>query len=317
MCVATLLVLVLIPRHATRADAQLLPDASAPPIALAAAALVLGVAVGFAVTFGIELHRPRVADAAEAVRVTGVPTLASITPHGLEPLLARRAADRDLSPLINPASDAYRRVFVQVSDPLGANPLGFPLVAVTGDEAAIVATVATNIAVAAINDSRTALLIDADPDAGLVAGIAGVPRQPGVSDVLAGRLDWAAVTRSAGAGRGRTIDVIPAGHRDPRLSSGAGPVTAAPIEEIGRAELRAELLRLGRRYELIVVASPAGAPHVDTGSILPVSDAIVCARVAFTTLTRLAASVAVLQDSGLRVRGVVLWDADTPPRASD
>jgi hypothetical protein len=52
----------------------------------------------------------------------------------------------------------------------------------------------------------------------------------------------------------------------------------------------------------------------EVGPILPVSEAIVCARVAFTTLTRLAAAVAVLQDSGLRVRGIVLWDADSPPR---
>ena len=87
-----------------------------------------------------------------------------------------------------------------------------------------------------------------------------------------------------------------------------------PPGDHARGELRAELLRLGRRYELIVVAAPPGAPHTGSDSILPVSDAVVCARVAFTTLTRLAASVAVLQDSGLRVRGVVLWDADSPPR---
>jgi hypothetical protein len=347
---------------ARAAQARMITDASASPVALAAAALVLGVALGFALTFGVELHRPRVADAAEAERITGVPTLATITPHPINPGRARRAADRGLSPLIDASADTYRRVYLDVCDPRGTTPLGFPFVAVTGDEAAIVATVAANVAIAAINNSRTALLIDADPDASLVAGIVGVAPTPGVSDVLAGRFDWAAVTVSAPAGRDRTLDVIPAGRQTSHRTSGARPSDeagyrsgnpldasdgnpgdalehlpravdgleawtaksvspatpqpAAALDDAGRGELRAELLRLGRRYELIVVAAPAGAPRIDTGSILPVSDAIVCARVAFTTLTRLASAVSVLQDSGLRVRGIVLWNADSTPKAA-
>ncbi len=296
---------------ARAAQARAIAGQSASPIALAGAALVLGLALGFAMTFGAELRRPRVADGAEAERVAGVPALATITPRATDPFRGRRAADRVLSPLIDAAAETYRVIYANVSDPQGTSPMAFPFVAVTGDEAAIVATVATNLAVAAINDSRSALLIDADPDAGLVAGIVSVPREPGVADVLAGRSDWAAVTVPAPAGRDRMLDVIPAGRRgaERRPSDAAGEAG-----DLARSELRAELLRLGRRYELIVVAAPPGAPHTGSDSILPVSDAVVCARVAFTTLTRLAASVAVLQDSGLRVRGIVLWDADSPPR---
>jgi len=290
-------------------QARAITDQSASPLALAGAALVLGLALGFAMTFGAELRRPRVADGAEAARVAGVPTLATITPSPTEPFRARRAADRALSPLIEASAETYRVIYANVSDRQGTSPLAFPFVAVTGDEAAIVATVATNIAVAAINDFRSALLIDADPDAGLVAGIVSARREPGVAEVLAGRSDWAAVTVTASAGRDRLLDVIPAGHRGGyRLSGDAVP------DEITRGELRAELLRLGRRYELIVVAAPPGAPQTGTRGILPVSEALVCARVAFTTLTRLATSVSALQDSGLRVRGIVLWDADSPPR---
>jgi tyrosine-protein kinase Etk/Wzc len=305
VCAVASLLLLLIPRHAA------LDDQSASPIALAGAALVLGLALGFAMTFGAEVRRPRVADGAEAERVSGVPTLATIASRPIDPVRARRAADRALSPLIDASAESYRGIYANVSDPQGASPIAFPFVAVTGDEAAIVATVATNLAVAAVNDSRSALLIDADPDAGLVAGIVSVPREPGVADVLAGRSDWAAVTVPASAGRDRKLDVIPAGRRraERRLSDAAGEAG-----DLARGELRAELLRLGRRYELIVVAAPPGAPRTGSDSILPVSEAVVCARVAFTTLTRLAASVAVLQDSGLRVRGIVLWDADSPPR---
>ncbi len=181
---------------------------------------VLGLALGFAMTFGAELRRPRVADAAEAARVAGVPALASIAPRLADPARARRAADQALSPLIDASAEGYRVIYAALRDPQGTNPIAFPFVAVTGDEAAIVATVATNLAVTAINDFRSALLIDADPDAGLVAGIVPVPRQPGVADVLAGRSDWAAVTVSASAGRDRTLDVIPAAQRGGHRLSG-------------------------------------------------------------------------------------------------
>ena len=80
------------------------------------------------------------------------------------------------------------------------------------------------------------------------------------------------------------------------------------------AELRGEIRRLSHRYDFVVVAAPAGAVRVGPDSILPVPDAIVCARVAYTTLDRLTASVAALRDSGLTVRGLVLWDANVPPR---
>ncbi len=227
--------------------------------------------------------------------MAGVPALASITPRLADPARARRAADQALSPLIDASAEGYRVIYAALRDPQGTNPIAFPFVAVTGDEAAIVATVATNLAVTAINDFRSALLIDADPDAGLVAGIVSVPRQPGVADVLAGRSDWAAVTVSASAGRDRTLDVISAGQRGGHRLSGE----RATPDDAARGELRGELLRLGRRYELIVVAAPPGAPQTGSRGILPVSEALICARVAFTTLSRLASSVSVLQDSGL------------------
>ena len=74
--------------------ARALAAGSAPPLALMAAALVLGLAVGFAVTFGGELATPRVSDAYEASRVAGVPTLATVVPRVPDPQRMRRKADR-------------------------------------------------------------------------------------------------------------------------------------------------------------------------------------------------------------------------------
>jgi Mrp family chromosome partitioning ATPase len=236
--------------------------------------------------------------------------------------------------LVDVNSESYRYVYLSVSGHDSAVALGFPLIAVTGDEAGVVGTVATNIAVASAHDSRTTLLIDADRDASVVAGILGVRRVPGVSDVLGGRADWSAIISTAVIGRDRLLNVMPAGtaHDLPRNAGSSGPagwlthnaegdggiddstVAAWPPDA---HELRAELVRLGRRYDLVVVAAPAGAAQMGPDSILPVQDALLCARVAFTPLARLAAAVATLRESRMRVRGIVLWDADVPPRLTE
>jgi Mrp family chromosome partitioning ATPase len=325
---------------------------SASPAALIGAALVLAIAVGFGVTLGAELRTPRVADAAEAERVSGTPTLAIVGARPSDPQRMRRRADHTLSPLIDTNSQSYRYVYARVREDAATGAVGVPLVAVTGDEAAIVATIAANVAIAGVHDARTALLIDADPEAAIVGSIVHVPRMPGVSDALAGRVDWAAAVRSTVVGRDRTLDVIAAGGRGsdptplwpavstgsfegigpakpglspgaglgPGRESGAGPEgePRAALRLVGSEAavdtdaIRTELYRLVRRYELIVLVAPAGAARVGPASVLPVSDAIVCARVAYTTLARLEEAVASLQASGARVRGVVLWDGDVP-----
>lgn len=337
-------------------QAREIANASAPPIALMGAALVLGVAVGFAVTFGFELRTPRVADAAEAERVSGVPTLVIVGPHTPDPQRARRSADRTLSPLVELNSERYRYVYQRTTTGSPPPTLGFPLLVVTGDEAELVATVATNVAIAAVHESRSALLIDADIDAAMVAPIVQVAAAPGVADVLAGRLDWTTAIVSAHVGRDRGLDVIPAGNPtrrrtpfdtasmvlasatararvavsgepagieipDAKTSSAPTPTTA-PLQAttpaaVDSAELRAELLRVARRYDLVVVAAPAGAVPPGSHSVLPLTDTIVCARLAYTTLTRLATFATAARDAGMRVRGTVLWDADVPPRAPD
>jgi len=298
-------------------QARAIASGGAPPLALMAAALVLGIAVGFAVTFGMELYTPRVSDAAEASRVGGVPTLATLIPRAPDPERMRRGTDRDVSTLIALNSESYRFVYLSVSDADAAAALGFPLVAVTGDEAEVVATVAVNIAVASVNDSRTTLLVDADADAAAVAGILGLPRAPGVSDVLTGRADWTGIIVPATVGRDRTLSVMPAGTPPNGRETVRARAAAAATVVADGDELQAELIRLGRRYDFVVVAAPAGAAQVGPDSILPVRDAVVCVRVAFTPLARLVAAIGTLRESRLRVRGIVLWDADVPPRLTE
>ncbi|HWZ59700.1 MAG TPA: hypothetical protein VNW46_12055 [Gemmatimonadaceae bacterium] len=283
--------------------ARELTNVSAPPIDLLAAAIVLGAALGFAVTFGVEVWKPRVADAGEAERTTGVRTLAVLAPPVPNAERARRSTDRTVSPLIDASSTEYRLLY------LGLAGAGLPLVTVTGDESDVVATVAANIAVAGALDSRSTLLVDADPRVAAATGIVAARLAPGVSDVLAGTVSWPEAIVPVVIGRDRSLDVIPAGG-DPRAAWPAQHGSALSAES-----LRAELSRLARRYDLLVIAAPAGLAQVGPDSVLPGPDVVLAARIAYTTLARLTAAANALRTSGMQLRGVVLWDADSAPLA--
>ena len=83
----------------------------------------------------------------------------------------------------------------------------------TGDDRAVVATIAGRLALAAAADARATLVVDADAEGSSVAGYYEQRPEPGFSDALAGVRLWRDVTRPVGAGDGLSIDVI-AGWRD-------------------------------------------------------------------------------------------------------
>ncbi len=284
--------------------ARELANVSAPPIALLAAALVLGAAIGFAVTFAQEARQPRVADGGEAERLTGTRTLAVLALPKPNPERSRRSTDRALSPLIDATSAQYRLLYLDLVNTRVEAEL--PIVTVAGEEAEIVATVAANIAVAAVYDSRSTLLVDAEHDAASATSIVGARLAPGVADVLGGMVAWADAITTVTIGRERGLDVIPAGSE--RVPDSHPPAAAGPV-------LRDDLTRLARRYDIMIVVAPEGVSQVGPQSVLPGSAAVLCARIAYTTLARLAASAESLRASGMRLAGVVLWDADAAPVA--
>jgi Mrp family chromosome partitioning ATPase len=282
--------------------ARELANINAPPIALLAAALVLGAAVGFAVTFGIEVGKPRVSDRGEAERLTGSRVLAVISPPRPNPERMRRSTDRALSPLIDATSSEYRLLYLGLVTEREMSEL--PIVTIAGDESEVVATVAANIAVAAVYDSRNTLLVDAEHAAAPATRIVGARIAPGVSDVLGGVVEWADAITTVVIGRDRRLDVVPAGS--------AQVPTSAPPASAGHS-LRDDLARLARRYDLMIVVAPEGVSQIGPASVLPGTAVVICARIAYTPLERLAASVASLTTSGMKLVGVVLWDADAAP----
>ncbi|HEX5831379.1 MAG TPA: hypothetical protein VFY16_10395 [Gemmatimonadaceae bacterium] len=282
------------------AEARRRAGIGAPPLAVLLAALVLGVVVGYGTVLGGELLVPRVAGVAEAERVSRARVLTVVRPHPPLPESGRRQADLLAPPLLDARADAYRLLHLSVA----ATGSTLPVVTVTGEEPAVVATVAANLAARAAMEARSTALVDLDRREALVAGVLRVRRGPGMGEIFAGLADVPESTVSALIGRDLALDVIPGG--------GAHPDARSP------GEVRAALARLAARHDLVVVAAPLSYASLGEGSALPAPDVVVCARVAVTRVRDLALAAATLRRAGLRVHGLVLWDQDGPhvePRA--
>jgi Mrp family chromosome partitioning ATPase len=282
---------------AREAQARALANIGIPPLALLAAALVLGAAVAFAASLATEVVHPRVADAREAERVADTRVLATIRPGAPLAERGRRRTDVEAPPLIEIASESYRMLYLNFA----ATGAAVPLLTMTGDEPRVVATVAANLAAASAYDARSTLLVDADPAAGAVAGVFRLRTDPGYVDVLRGAVDWAEAIVSTHVGRDGTIDVVPSG----TVRRGEQDVRVGD-------QTRRDFARLVTRYDLGVLVVPLVHAARESGALMPVPDTILCVRVGHTRLSTLAEARERLQQAGMHVVGLVMWDAEEP-----
>jgi len=274
-----------------------LANVGAPPLAMLGAALVLALTLGFSVAFGIELRRAHVADAREAEQVTGARVLTVIRSGEVMVERDRRQADAEAPPLIDIMSEGYRRLYLH----LAATEANVPIVTIAGDIAAIVGTVASNLAAAAAYEARSTLLVDVDPATSIVAKVLRVPPNPGFAGIVTGISDWADSIVSTTIGRDRPLDVLPAGTRP----------LAQPSAEIAE-KVRGDFARMERRYDLIVIAAPTAFVLQNATAILPSPDVVLCARIGHARISDLKKSVDGFRAINLRVHGLVLWDDDLP-----
>jgi len=284
-----------IDRESSRA--RELANVGAPPLAMLGAALVLALTLGFSAAFGMELRHPHVADAREAEQVTGARVLTVIRPGEVMIERSRRQADAEAPPLIDIMSEGYRRLYLH----LAATEANVPIVTIAGDVAAIVGTVASNIAAAAAYEARSTLLVDVDPGTSIVASVLRVPANPGFAGIVAGVSDWPESIISTTIGRDRPLDVLPAGTRP----------YASPSPEAAE-RIRGDFARMERRYDLIVIAAPTGFVLQNGAAVLPSPDVVLCARVGYTRISDLKKSVDGFRAINLRVHGLVLWNDDLP-----
>jgi Mrp family chromosome partitioning ATPase len=279
------------------AQAQELTHFSAPPLAMLAAALVVGAALGFGAGFIDELRRPHLADADEAQRVTGLRVLGSITAHRPMAARGRRITDRLAPPYIDPGNDGHQLAYLSIT---AAAP-NLLILAVTGDDPAVAAVVASNFAATSGDEARTTLLIDADVATRGVAGALRIRPEPGVADIVDRRVGWPEATTTVTIGRSSTFDVVPSG-------------MAAPLPDYGELAtlLRTDVARLSRRYDTIVAVLSNDQALGGLPAEIPTAKLVYCVRLGDTRISDLRKAIETLRLAGVQPLGLVVWGTDAP-----
>ncbi len=258
-----------------------------PLLAILVAATVMGLLVGFSITFTAELGHATVASAYEAEWATGAPVVATVRAS------ARRVTGGQDAGGIDP----FRMLFLALT----ATGTRTRTVAVSGDDRGVVATVAGRLALAAAADERATLVVDVDAESSAAAAYYAQPPEPGFSDALAGVRLWREVAHSVGASSRLAIDVVPAGSvRRESLDGDAW--------ELGRDEFA----RFRGEYDFSVLVAPNGAELVAVRALMDDMPTVLCAQVARTAILELETLAQRLRDGGVAVHGVVLWDGDSP-----
>jgi len=278
-------------------QARELANVGAPPWAMLAAALLLDLALGFAASFGVELRSPHIADSKEAEQMSGARVLTIVRPPEIVVERSRRQVDVEAPPLIDVVSESYRTLYLHIA----AVDASVPIVTITGDDPAIVATVAANLAASAAYEARSTLLVDVDPTTCSVASVLRIRPDPGLSGIVTGAATWPEAIVPTTIGRDRPLDVLPSGTRRVGL----------PEPEVVD-EVRSELARMQRRYDFIIISAPTSYVQRSASSIIPAPDVILCTRLAHTTVAALKTAVDSLRGADMRIHGLVLWDAEMP-----
>jgi Mrp family chromosome partitioning ATPase len=268
----------------------------APPLAMLAAATILALAVGFAVAFAYELRQPHIADPREAEQFARARVITVVKPSEVVER-ARRRSDEQAPPLIDVVSENYKHLYMHIA----GSDTPVPAITVTGEDPAIVAAVAANLAAAAAYEARSTLLVDVDPTTSTIAGVLRLRANPGFADVMAGATQWPEAIVPTTIGRDRPLDVLPSGTG--RVVHPDGPTIAA---------MQGGFQRMMRRYDFIVIAAPTSFVLRDAQSIIPGPDVILCGRIARTKTHDLAAAAESLRGINMQIHGLVLWDDDLP-----
>ncbi|HEU5174477.1 MAG TPA: hypothetical protein VFT96_06985 [Gemmatimonadaceae bacterium] len=280
-------------RRAIEADT----GGGASPLALLAAALVIGAALGFASAFADELRRPRLADPSEAERVTGLRVLGVVHAQRTNTDRMRRAVDRALPQYVDPYNDGYQLAYLHIA----TASQGMLSVTVTGDEPTIASVVAVNLAAVSAEEARGTIVLDTDAASCDVAATLNIHAEPGVVDLIDEAAGWAQATQTVRIGRNSTIDVI-----------ASGTATPLPDSDELAALLRESAPRLERNYDTIVVV--ASAEHVMAGlpTALPIPLVICCVRLGHTRMSALRDFLASVREAGGQPAGLVVWDDAHP-----
>jgi len=176
-------------------------------------------------------------------------------------------------------------------------------------------TTIVNLALSMAQSGQKTLLVGANMRRPSIHRFFGIPREPGLSDILVGNARWQDCVRGVAdilMGRFEMEDIMASPGLDNLHIIEAGPIPANPSELLSTAAMRDFLRAVGTEYDIVLI---------DTPPILPVTDsAIVAGQVDGVLLVYQAGKVgrlvlkrakAHLESARAKVWGIVLNDLQT------
>jgi capsular exopolysaccharide synthesis family protein len=161
-------------------------------------------------------------------------------------------------------------------------------------------TTVVNFAATVAVQGKTVLIVDGDMRKGTLHSKLGIPRTPGLSGVLSGRLPAAEAVRTVQLAEGVLLDVIAAGEVPPN-----------PTELLGGSAM-AELVAWGREhYDQVIIDTPPVNMFADGMLIAAASDSmLLVGRAGKSFRDEMQVAGEQLRSLNVRVAGVVLNDFD-------
>lgn len=264
-----------------------------PPFAMLVAALIVGLALGYASAILRELRRPTVGDESEVERLTGARVITHAgSLEAVRDVRTRRRADRMLSPALDPTAEAWQQLHLTLTG------LGDVVrtVRIVADQPLLGKTLALNLAAASARESRATFLVEPPGASPLLALLLRQTRRRGMLDVQHGKAELREVITEIPMGRDVSVDVL-----------FPGTPTGNALADAAHFGTNDEVRRVAARYDLTVIAGESPAELGDTPQ-----DIIVCARLGVTTLAWLGQVAVQARGAKHRLRAVLLWAADTP-----
>lgn len=199
----------------------------------------------------------------------------------------------------NPVSEAYRTLrtnitFARLDSALRTIVFTSPM---PGDGKT---TSASNLAITLAQQGQRVLLVDADLRRGMINSVFNAPREPGLSNVLMGRVELAQAVRQIDLGPEQQLDFLSTGTLPPN-----------PAELLGSDRMKKLLDLMENNYDTVILDSPPLNIVTDAALLgTKVDGILVVVRAGTTDTTDLEYAMVQLANVHAPVLGVVLNDLD-------